>query len=127
MKKLLALITILLLYATITNGQSKTPAKVDTTKKADSLKISSSTNRTEKFRKNDSAFKKLNFIRTGNVNLIDSLDLTLKSCSFEPQANAMVLQDLGLFAFNGNRIGMTRYKRIKIFNDNGKAEANIRI
>jgi hypothetical protein len=127
MKKLFTLITILLLYATVTNAQSKTPAKVDTIKKTDSIKVNTSTDKTEKFKKNDSAFKKLNLVRTGDINEVDSLDLTLKSCMFEPLANAMVLQDLGLFTFSGNRIGMTRYKRLKIFNDNGKSEANIRI
>jgi hypothetical protein len=59
---------------------------------------------------------------------IDVADLELKACDFEKDANAMVLFDKGDtyydFQFNVVR---ERHRRIKIFNDNGKSEANIRI
>ena len=56
----------------------------------------------------------------------DSADLKLTSCSFEKDANAMVLSDRA-FTVYGSQIVMERSKRIKIFNNNGKGEANIRI
>lgn len=59
---------------------------------------------------------------------IDVADLELKACDFEKDANAMVLFDKGdtYYDYQFN-IVMERHKRIKIFNDNGKNEANIRI
>src|ERR1700749_1940717 len=59
---------------------------------------------------------------------IDVADLEMKQCDFEKDANAMVLFDKGDAYFDDNfNIVMERHKRIKIFNDNGKGEANIRI
>ncbi|EHQ27593.1 DUF3857 domain-containing protein [Mucilaginibacter paludis] len=59
---------------------------------------------------------------------IDVADLELKNCDFEKDANAMVLFDKGDVYFDQNfSIVMERHKRIKIFNDKGKDEANIRI
>lgn len=60
---------------------------------------------------------------------IDVADLELKSCDFEKDANAMVLFDKAEAYFDSdlNTITMERHKRIKIFNDNGKDAANIRI
>ncbi len=59
---------------------------------------------------------------------VDIADLQLKQCDFEPDANAMVLFDKAnvYFDFQYNVV-MERHKRIKIFNDKGKDEANIRI
>ncbi len=122
MTNLFIVTALLSLYLPIARAQTKASEKVDTTKITESAN-----NRTEKFRKNDSAFRKLNLIRYGYVDQIDSADLALKSCSFEPGANAMIMQDLGFFIFNGNRIALTHYRRIKIFNDNAKGEANIKI
>ena len=122
MKTLFTAIALLFLQLPFAKAQTKAVEKADTAKTT-----ASSNNRTEKFRKNDSAFRKLDLIRYGPVDLIDSIDLALKSCSFEPSANAMILQDLGFFIFSGNGIGLTHYRRIKIFNDNGKSEANIKI
>ena len=59
---------------------------------------------------------------------IDIADLELKACDFEKDANAMVLFDKGDTYYDDQfNIMMERHKRIKIFNDNGKNEANIRI
>jgi hypothetical protein len=59
---------------------------------------------------------------------IDQADLELKACDFEKDANAMVLFDKGDVYYDQDfAITMERHKRIKIFNDNGKSEANIRI
>jgi Domain of Unknown Function with PDB structure (DUF3857) len=59
---------------------------------------------------------------------IDNSDLEMTKCDFEPDANAEVLFNKadvyydGVFDIQGDY-----HKRIKIFNDNGKNEANIRI
>jgi hypothetical protein len=59
---------------------------------------------------------------------VDIADLELKQCDFEKDANAMVLFDKGDVYFDNDfNIVMERHKRIKIFNDKGKDEANIRI
>jgi len=59
---------------------------------------------------------------------IDKSDLELKDCDFEKDANAEILFDKGEVYFDTNyNIVTDRHKRIKIFNDNGKSEANIRI
>jgi len=59
---------------------------------------------------------------------VDIADLEMKACDFEKDANAMVLFDKGdvYYDYDFNLV-MERHKRIKIFNDNGKNEANIRI
>ncbi|RKR81108.1 uncharacterized protein DUF3857 [Mucilaginibacter gracilis] len=59
---------------------------------------------------------------------VDMADLQLKACEFEKDANAMVLFDKGDVYFDQDfNIVMERHKRIKIFNDKGKDEGNIRI
>lgn len=59
---------------------------------------------------------------------IDKADLELKSCDFEKDANAMVLFDKADVYYDDNlSCTMERHKRIKIFNDNGKDAATIRI
>jgi len=59
---------------------------------------------------------------------IDSADLVMKECAFEKDANAMILFDKGDAYYDANwDLGMIRHTRIKIFNDNGKDNANIRI
>jgi hypothetical protein len=57
---------------------------------------------------------------------IDTADLRMTTCSFEKDANAMVLFDKA--DVNIDEYGVIKFihhKRIKIFNDNGKKEANI--
>ncbi|MBE9586712.1 DUF3857 domain-containing protein [Mucilaginibacter sp. JRF] len=59
---------------------------------------------------------------------IDAADLELKSCDFEPDANAEVLFDVANIYFgNYYDIINERHKRVKIFNTNGKKHADIRI
>ena len=59
---------------------------------------------------------------------IDKADLELTSCDFEKDANAETLFDKGSVSFNANLdIFFERHVRIKIFNDKGKSEADIRI
>jgi len=59
--------------------------------------------------------------------VVDTTDLRLTSCDFEKDANAEVLFDYASTSYKYETITMERHKRIKIFNDNGKDEANIRI
>ncbi|GAA4329633.1 hypothetical protein GCM10023149_34420 [Mucilaginibacter gynuensis] len=59
---------------------------------------------------------------------IDKADLELKNCEFEPDANAEVLFDKGdVYIDRQFDIVTERHTRIKIFNDNGKKNADIRI
>jgi len=57
---------------------------------------------------------------------IDMADLEMKVCDFEKDANAEVLFDKAIVS-NITWISMERHTRIKIFNDFGKKEANIRL
>ncbi|HEY4326526.1 MAG TPA: DUF3857 domain-containing protein [Mucilaginibacter sp.] len=59
--------------------------------------------------------------------IIDTADLKMTSCDFEKDAGAEVLFDKAVVTYEYTSIVMQRHKRIKIFNDNGKKEANIRI
>jgi hypothetical protein len=59
---------------------------------------------------------------------IDIADLEMKSCDFEKDANAEILFNKGDIYFDQQyNIISNIHKRIKIFNTNGKNEANIRI
>ncbi|UOE49021.1 DUF3857 domain-containing protein [Mucilaginibacter sp. SMC90] len=59
---------------------------------------------------------------------IDKADLEMKACDFEKDANAEVLFDKGEVYFDTQyNIVFEKHRRIKIFNDNGKDEANIRL
>lgn len=59
---------------------------------------------------------------------IDKEDLEMKACDFEKDANAEVLIDKGdLYYDQQLRVVVDYHKRIKIFNDNGKEQANIKI
>jgi hypothetical protein len=59
---------------------------------------------------------------------VDIADLELKTCDFEKDANAEVLFDKGSVYFNTDYdLVFERHIRIKIFNDNGKDQANIKI
>ncbi|MBB3054797.1 DUF3857 domain-containing protein [Mucilaginibacter gotjawali] len=60
---------------------------------------------------------------------INMADLEMMSCDFEKDANAEVLQEKGTVYFGPNLSTITEeiYKRIKIFNNGGKNEANINI
>ena len=59
---------------------------------------------------------------------IDKSDLEMTACDFEKDANAEVLFDKGTVYFdNDYNLIFERHTRIKIFNDKGKDEANIKI
>ncbi|WP_448702031.1 DUF3857 domain-containing protein [Mucilaginibacter sp. AW1-3] len=70
-------------------------------------------------------FAQLQKITYGKVDLAD---MELKQCDFEKDANALVLYDKGDVYYDDRlNLFMDRITRIKIFNDKGKDEANIRI
>ncbi|MDB5131555.1 MAG: hypothetical protein JWR02_1304 [Mucilaginibacter sp.] len=56
-------------------------------------------------------------------------DLQMTSCDFEKDASAEVLFDKGVVYFGADLLTITEevYKRVKIFNDKGKDEADIKI
>ncbi len=56
---------------------------------------------------------------------VDTADLRMTSCKFEPDANAEILFDNGVTDF-GEGLSLEHHIRIKIFNDFGKKYANIR-
>lgn len=67
-------------------------------------------------------------LTTQEFGKINNSDLELKTCDFEPDANAMILFNKGsIYYDSGFNIAADYHKRIKIFNDNGKDEANISI
>jgi len=120
-KKLVIIISISITCNTTVQAQTKAQSKID------SIKLKTSVNeQSEKFRKNDSAYKALEIKKTTELKY-DSADLKLTTCDFEKSANAMVLDDKAIMVFGGAQIAMERYKRIKIFNDKGKQEANVRL
>jgi hypothetical protein len=60
--------------------------------------------------------------------IIDTADLAMKQCDFEKDANAEVLFNIGDEIFDEYYdIVFIVHKRIKIFNENGKDQANIKI
>jgi hypothetical protein len=60
---------------------------------------------------------------------VDIADLEMKSCDFEKDANAEVLFEKGDVYFGPDLTSISEdiHKRVKIFNDNGKDEANVHI
>src|ERR1700749_4347187 len=59
---------------------------------------------------------------------VEKEDLELKACDFEKDANAEVLINKGDQYYDQRlNVVVDYHKRIKIFNDNGKDQANIRI
>ena len=59
---------------------------------------------------------------------VDTAEIKLTSCDFEKDANSIVLFDKAVVKYKfSSSIIMERHKRIKILNDNGKDQANIRI
>lgn len=139
MKKLVFILIALILTYQETRAQSKPLPKPDTAKvspKSKSrIKIDTITekvpfsNQKVSFDQLDSAdLKALNpDIPIKQYGYIDTADLRMTACDFEKDANAMVLFDHGVMAFGPFGIILQRHKRIKIFNDNGKEEANIKI
>ncbi len=60
---------------------------------------------------------------------VDQADLDMKQCDFEKDANAEVLFETATVYYTDdlNSISMEVHRRIKIFNDNGNKEADIRL
>lgn len=59
---------------------------------------------------------------------VDKEDLEMKACEFEKDANAEVLIDKGDQYYDQRlNVVVDHHKRIKIFNDNGKDQANIKL
>ena len=59
---------------------------------------------------------------------VDDADVTMTSCDFEKDANAEVLIDKADLYYDGSfNVVMEHHQRIKIFNDNGKDEANFKL
>jgi len=60
---------------------------------------------------------------------VDQADLEMKACDFEKDANAEVLFNKGNVYYGNDLSSITEevHKRIKIFNDNGKKEADIHL
>ncbi|WP_461449424.1 DUF3857 domain-containing protein [Mucilaginibacter sp.] len=57
---------------------------------------------------------------------VDTSELLMKECSFEKDANAMVLFDKADITIDwSGAVVFVRHKRVKIFNDKGKDEANV--
>jgi hypothetical protein len=66
--------------------------------------------------------------QTALYGAIDTADIKLTSCDFDKGANAMVLFDVGKITYTKyEALVMERHRRIKIFNDKGTSEANIRL
>ncbi len=66
---------------------------------------------------------------TQSYGKVDQADLDLKECDFEKDANAEILFNKGNVYFGSDLMTITMevHKRIKIFNDNGKKEADIHL
>ena len=65
---------------------------------------------------------------TQSYGKVDKADLELKACDFEKDANAEILFSKGTVYFDQEyNLIFELHERIKIFNDNGKDEANIKI
>jgi len=138
MRKLFTLLLIPFILSYAVKAQNKPAAKTDSAKIKASQKSSVKTDTTHvkfplviqsnKFDKIDSADLKLTpGIPIEKYGFIDTADLKLTSCDFEKDANAMVLFDRAEMVCSIPDIIIERQKRIKIFNENGKSEANIRI
>lgn len=101
----------------------KGPVKIDTQRVKFPLPASAG-----RFESLDSADLKLSPVeQIERYGYIDTADLKLTACDFEKDANAMVLFDKGEMSGGFTEYVVSRQRRIKIFNENGKSEANIRI
>jgi uncharacterized protein DUF3857 len=136
MKKFFLLFILLFVFNQVLNAQTKTTVKSDTAKAKQKSSVKIDTLHVKfpllipsnKFDRIDSADLKLtDDIPIQKYGFIDTADLKMTSCYFEKDANAMVLFDRAEMACGIPDIVIERHKRIKIFNENGKSEANIRI
>src|ERR1700733_1868102 len=58
---------------------------------------------------------------------VDQADLDMTSCDFEKDANAEILFDKGSVYLGSDALVFDRHVRIKIFNEKGKGQANVKI
>jgi hypothetical protein len=136
----LFLIAFITVYScSIVRAQTKPAAKSDTTKKkaatavvaapTDSLHVKFPLQMTNnRFDKIDSADMKLDpAVPIQKYGFVDTTELKMTSCDFEKDAHAMVLFDRAVMVLTVPVIVMERQKSIKIFNDDAKDEANIKI
>ena len=131
---MLLVIIITVHYIVKSQSQTKTNSKTDTAKnktpaKTDSINVKFPLKlNTTNFGRIDSADMNLNpAIPIEKYGFVDTADLKMAACDFEKDANAMVLFDRGEMALTVPEIILERQRRVKVFNDNGKEEANIRI
>jgi transglutaminase-like putative cysteine protease len=123
MKRLFILFSIFILLIDTIKAQTAPTVKGDTTK--NKVLVSLQTNKVKKV---DSADVKLtDAVATAEFGSIDTADLKLKFCDFEKDANAMVLFDEAEVTTGFGSTTIIKHKRIKIFNLNGKDEANINL
>jgi hypothetical protein len=138
MKKLFILFAMLFVLIGAAWAQTKPAAKVDTAKvkttgkpviKTDTMPVKFPlVMQKGGFERIDSADLKLDpAVPIEKYGFIDTADLKMTSCDFEKDANAMVLFDRAEMGCGVPGMVIERQRRIKIFNDNGKSEANIRI
>ncbi len=138
MKKILLLILFNFIFYVV-YCQTKPAAKTDTTKKKSGTAVATAPT--------DSLHVKFplpmistRFAKIDNIDMepapgalikrfgvVDTAELKMTSCDFEKDAHAMVLFDRGRMLVTYHFIMMDRYKRIKIFDDDAKDEANIKI
>ncbi|MGZ3752301.1 MAG: DUF3857 domain-containing protein, partial [Mucilaginibacter sp.] len=65
--------------------------------------------------------------QTQAFGVVDTADLKLTTCDFEKDANALILFDKAEVSFGLITSTLHRHKRVKILNESGKNEANVRI
>ena len=130
---------IIIFSCNAARAQTKPAAKTDTTKKksnavvvfapTDSLHVRFPLPMvSSRFDKIDSADMKLDpAVPIQKYGYVDTAELKMTACDFEKDAHAMVLFDRAEMLLTYPVIVMERQKRIKIFNDDAKDEANIKI
>ncbi|MBB3054796.1 DUF3857 domain-containing protein [Mucilaginibacter gotjawali] len=134
MKRLFLLLLIITATCYLTTAQTKKAPKTDTSKNknpslTDSVNVKFPLKlNTANFSRIDSADMNLNpAVPIEKYGFVDTADLKMTRCDFEKDANAMVLFDRGEMALTAPEIILERQRRVKVFNDNGKGEANIHI
>ena len=134
MKRLFLLLLIITIITHFGLAQTKPAAKMDTAKNKNAVPTDSTNVKFPlkivpgKFDRIDSADLVLDpAIPIAKYGFVDTSDLRMQRCEFEKDANAMVLFDRAEMALGVPEIVMERQRRVKIFNDNGKEEANVRI
>jgi hypothetical protein len=134
MKRLFLLLLIITTNYYLTTAQTKKAPKTDTSKNrntplTDSVNVKFPLKlNTANFGRIDSADMNLNpAVPIEKYGFVDTADLKMTHCDFEKDANAMVLFDRGEMALTAPEIILERQRRVKVFNDNGKGEANIHI